>query len=82
MEYMEENDKIHLSSMQQLQEARDRDDDWTGVTSREERRKRQNRLNQRAARSFPSLYPSKLCPIILVHTLLQGYQVASYDYLH
>lgn len=43
---------IHLESMSQLFEARDPQDDWTGTISREERRRRQNRLNQRARREF------------------------------
>lgn len=39
---------IELASMRQLKDAKDLDDDWTGVTTKVERRKRQNRLNQRA----------------------------------
>ena len=41
---------IELASMRQLKEAKDLDDDWTGVTTKAERRERQNRLNQRAYR--------------------------------
>ncbi|MCJ1444746.1 MAG: hypothetical protein MMC23_005248 [Stictis urceolatum] len=36
--------------MPQLAEARNAEDDWTGTTTKAERRKRQNRLNQRARR--------------------------------
>jgi hypothetical protein len=46
----ERRQPIHLESMSQLFEARDPHDDWTGTISREERRRRQNRLNQRARR--------------------------------
>ena len=45
---MLDNGTIELSSMPQLDLAKTEDDDWTGITSKEERRKRQNRLNQRA----------------------------------
>ncbi|KAI8964702.1 hypothetical protein F5Y11DRAFT_67850 [Daldinia sp. FL1419] len=39
-----------VSSMAQMREARVEDDNWTGLTSAAERRKRQNRLHQRAWR--------------------------------
>ena len=42
---------ISLEQMQYLEEARAPDDDWTGLTLRRERKKRQNRLNQRAFRN-------------------------------
>ena len=41
---------ILLHRMSQLAEAVDHQDDWTGVTSATERRRRQNRLNSRAFR--------------------------------
>ncbi|KAI0384867.1 hypothetical protein F5Y04DRAFT_222589 [Hypomontagnella monticulosa] len=40
----------HMSTMEQLREARIADDNWTGLSSAAERRKRQNRLHQRAWR--------------------------------
>jgi hypothetical protein len=48
---------IHLQQMIQLAEAVDAEDDWTGVTSAIERRKRQNRLNSRAHRTLHFLLP-------------------------
>jgi hypothetical protein len=48
-------------------QAQDREDDWTGLTDAKARRKRQNRLNQRAYRKWASVlsasfvtYPSLL----------------------
>ncbi|OTB12062.1 hypothetical protein K445DRAFT_321552 [Daldinia sp. EC12] len=41
---------FHVSSMVQLREARVEDDNWTGLSNAAERRKRQNRLHQRAWR--------------------------------
>ncbi|KAJ8128030.1 hypothetical protein O1611_g5603 [Lasiodiplodia mahajangana] len=43
-----------------LVDVRDDDDDWTGVTSPAERRKRQNRLNQRAYRKRKHLQSCRL----------------------
>ena len=40
--------QISLEDMKYLEEAMTPDDDWTGLTLRRERKKRQNRLNQRA----------------------------------
>ncbi|KAJ4865693.1 hypothetical protein T069G_02223 [Trichoderma breve] len=42
--------RIELSAMHQLSEARDEDDNWTGLKDREARRKRQYRLNSRSYR--------------------------------
>ncbi|KAH7176947.1 hypothetical protein EDB81DRAFT_898455 [Dactylonectria macrodidyma] len=41
---------VAISNWTQLSEMRDPDDNWTGVTDTTERKKRQNRLNQRAVR--------------------------------
>ncbi|MCJ1431045.1 hypothetical protein MMC27_000395 [Xylographa pallens] len=41
---------LRLEPMRQLVEAKGREDDWTGTTDKAARRKRQNRLNQRAYR--------------------------------
>ena len=41
--------------MPQLAEARVTDDNWTGVVAKEERKRRQNRLNQRALNESPAL---------------------------
>ncbi|CAG9990725.1 unnamed protein product [Clonostachys byssicola] len=44
----ESHGKIAISSLVGLVQMRDSGDDWTGMTSWHERRKRQNRLSQRA----------------------------------
>lgn len=41
---------VAVGRMSQLAELRDDEDDWTGVTNSADRRRRQNRLNQRAYR--------------------------------
>lgn len=41
------------TTMPQLPEVQDAQDDWTGVTSAATRRRLQNRLNQRAQRPSP-----------------------------
>lgn len=41
---------LSLETMPQLSEMRDPDDDWTGKTNAEDRRRLQNRLNQRTQR--------------------------------
>lgn len=46
---------INLSARNELQDARIKDDDWTGKTDQIERRKRQNRLHQRAWRRRKAL---------------------------
>ena len=48
---------LDLARMHRLPELRDPGDDWTGVTSTAERKKRQNRLNQRAYRELSSRLP-------------------------
>ncbi|KAJ9606118.1 hypothetical protein H2200_009079 [Cladophialophora chaetospira] len=50
MSTFQHNSWIQVRPMPQLAEAVDREDDWTGVTSATERRRRQNRLNSRAFR--------------------------------
>lgn len=39
------------------------DDDWTGLSNREERKKRQNRLNQRSRRKTFSLFVLNLATL-------------------
>ena len=41
---------MDLMKMPQLAEMQHPEDDWTGITKSADRRKRQNRLNQRAYR--------------------------------
>lgn len=46
---------VELAAMRQLAEARCKDDDWTGLKDKSERRKRQTRLALRALRMlFPT----------------------------
>jgi len=47
---------IPLDKMPQQAGVRDAKDDWTGVISRKERRKLQNRLNQRRYRMVMHFY--------------------------
>ncbi|KAK5798701.1 hypothetical protein VI817_004991 [Penicillium citrinum] len=47
---------IPLDKMPQQAGVRDAKDDWTGVISRKERRKLQNRLNQRRYRMIIHFY--------------------------
>ncbi|KAL7935410.1 hypothetical protein V8C35DRAFT_299391 [Trichoderma chlorosporum] len=51
--------RIELSLMHQLAEARDQDDDWTGLKDRAARRKRQYRLNARSYRKRKLLQDKK-----------------------
>lgn len=44
---------VDLERMPQLVEMQNPEDDWTGMTGAADRRKRQNRLNQRAYRQYP-----------------------------
>jgi hypothetical protein len=43
-----------FGQLPQLTELKDPDDDWTGITEARDRRRRQNRLNQRAYRQSPT----------------------------
>jgi len=52
----EDAKQITLEQMQHLKEAQIPDDDWTGLTLRKDRKKRQNRLNQRAYSKFHILF--------------------------
>ncbi|KAH7014953.1 hypothetical protein EDB80DRAFT_706716 [Ilyonectria destructans] len=45
---------IILKLMPQQSEAKNEDEDWTGVTNTTERKKRQNRLRQRVYRMSPN----------------------------
>ncbi|KAF5687635.1 hypothetical protein FCIRC_2341 [Fusarium circinatum] len=56
-----------LGQLPQLTELKDPDDDWTGITEARDRRRRQNRLNQRAYRQSPSHSPlhTVLCYTVL-----------------
>jgi hypothetical protein len=55
---------VEVLPMPQILEIRDGKEDWTGKTSAVLRRKLQNRLNQRAARTYPhpALHPSLIHP--------------------
>jgi hypothetical protein len=56
---------VQLASMRQLAEARSKDDDWTGLKDKSERRKRQTRLALRALRMYyRPLYMRKHDPCI------------------
>ncbi|ORY59760.1 uncharacterized protein BCR38DRAFT_460406 [Pseudomassariella vexata] len=58
---------------------RDKQDDWTGVTAAVERRKRQNRLHQRAwrKRKLAQTSAGNPCPEWLEHTTHQPIQIAN-----
>lgn len=50
---MDDHGSIPLKIMDSLTEATGPEDDWTGVTDRADRKRRQNRLNRRALSQSP-----------------------------
>lgn len=48
---MLDGEKVAFRMRTHVLDVRDADDDWSGIAARKERKKRQNRLNQRAKRT-------------------------------
>jgi len=69
----EAEERITVEKMQYLKEARDPDDDWTGMTLRAERKKRQNRLNQRSySKRLHFTFPHSSSVLVLQLLTIQG----------